>query len=417
MALAILSLVVLILVIVISNVRKINLGIAAMAGAAILMLAGGLEVSDMLSGFNTSLFVQSAAMGLLVVIARINGTLSYLSGKIFQIGGGSAVRFMPIVLYVCLVAAEFLGMNLNSLVIPLVVALAFEMKIDVIRLIFVALLAMLGGGQALFASPGRFFNSYVEEAGMTINGWNIAILATIAYSCLFFVFYFAFGWHKGGAVTLPKREATAPKITVHQALTLLGFLVMAAGVLVLGQNLATMALLVDLVLMLIGACDNKTAVQEMPYSMLLMIGGMTMLTGVMQVLGGPELLANAVTQLSSAVLVRPLLSLISSAMSVVASASSVVQPTLIPMIPTIAEHFTTLSVQSLVATIGIGSYATAISPLSTTGMQVMTAYDAVYQPDAQSRLRLFNRLLLLAVGNAVVQMILAAVGYYGIQLF
>ena len=34
MALAILSLVVLILVIVISNVRKINLGIAAMAGAA-----------------------------------------------------------------------------------------------------------------------------------------------------------------------------------------------------------------------------------------------------------------------------------------------------------------------------------------------------------------------------------------------
>ena len=47
----------------------------------------------------------------------------------------------------------------------------------------------------------------------------------------------------------------------------------------------------------------------------------------------------------------------------------------------------------------------------------MTAYDAVYQPDAQSRLRLFNRLLLLAVGNAVVQMILAAVGYYGIQLF
>ena len=89
MALAILSLVVLILVIVISNVRKINLGIAAMAGAAILMLAGGLEVSDMLSGFNTSL---------IAAIPQILSTMPGLSAQtlVSSIAVGSyAVAMSP----------------------------------------------------------------------------------------------------------------------------------------------------------------------------------------------------------------------------------------------------------------------------------------------------------------------------------
>lgn len=415
MTLAILSLVVLILVVVIGTVKKLDLGLLGIAGAIILSLIGGISSKDMLSGINISLAVQSIGMCLLVVIAKQNGSLAYLSQKIIKVGCGRAIRVMPIILYIFMVTAEFLGMNLNSLLIPLMVALAYEMKLDVMKLLFIALASMLGGGQALFAAPGRFFNSYVSEAGMTINGWNISILATIAYTCLFVVLYFVFGWHKRQPIQIAAQEVK--KITFHQACTLLGFVVMAVGVIFFKQSITTMTILIDLVLFLIGACDQQKAVKDIPYGMILMIIGMTMLTGVMKLLGGPELLASAVTSLANAVLVRPLLSIISSAMSVVASASTVVQPTLIPTIPAIAEHFTSLSVQSLVAAIGIGSYATAISPMSSSGLQVMAAYDAVYQPDEKAQIRLFNQLLILAVCNAVIQAILATVGYYGIVLF
>ena len=196
MFLATLSLIVLVLVVVIATVRKLDLGLLGIAGATILSLVGGISAKDMLSGINISLVVQSIGMCLLVVIAKQNGSLAYLSQKIIKVGCGRAIRIMPIVLYIFMVTAEFLGMNLNSLLIPLMVALAYEMGLDVMQLVFVALASMLGGGQALFAGPGRFFNSYISEAGMNINGWNISILATIAYSCLFVVMYFVFGWHK-----------------------------------------------------------------------------------------------------------------------------------------------------------------------------------------------------------------------------
>lgn len=414
MFLATLSLIVLVLVVVIATVRKLDLGLLGIAGATILSLVGGISAKDMLSGINISLVVQSIGMCLLVVIAKQNGSLAYLSQKIIKVGCGRAIRIMPIVLYIFMVTAEFLGMNLNSLLIPLMVALAYEMGLDVMQLVFVALASMLGGGQALFAGPGRFFNSYISEAGMNINGWNISILATIAYSCLFVVMYFVFGWHKRQPIKVQTQEVK--KITFYQVCTLLGFIAMAIGVIFFKQSITTMTILIDVILFLIGACDQQKAIKDIPYGMILMIIGMTMLTGVMRLLGGADLLATGITSLSSAILVCPLLSLISSAMSVIASASSVVQPTLIPTLPAIAEHFTSLSIQEVAAAVDIGSYATAISPMSSSGLQVMAAYDAVYQPDEKARIHVFNQLLILAAGNAVVQAVLAAVGYYGIVL-
>ena len=41
----------------------------------------------------------------------------------------------------------------------------------------------------------------------------------------------------------------------------------------------------------------------------------------------------------------------------------------------------------------------------------------IFQPDEKARIHVFNQLLILAAGNAVIQAILAAVGYYGIVLF
>lgn len=414
MVLAILSLVMLVLVVVLANVKKLNLGLVGVCGAMILGVAGGLGASDIISGFNTKLFVQSLGMCTLVVIAKDNGTLSYISQKIIQIGCGRAIRVMPIFLYFALVLAEFMGMNIFSLVVPLLVALAFELGMDVLKVAVIGLLSMLGGGQTLFAAPGRFFNSYVSEAGMDIQGWNVAILATIAYTLIFFIAYFVFGWHKEKPHDLSSREK--PKLEKKQAYTLLSFVALVVGTIGFGLDLMVIPIIAVIALMSVGACEPKKVLKEIPYETLFMIMGMTILTGVMEQLGGIEVLANGIMAVSNKVLITPLLSLVSSSMSVIASASTVVQPTLIPTIPAIAEHFSGVSIQALAAAVGIGSYATAISPMSSSGLQVMAAYDAVYRPEEKDRLKLFNKLLLLAVINAGIQLILAAVGFYGIQI-
>lgn len=414
MVLAIASLVILVLVVVIANVKKLSIGLVAICGTVILGVAGGLGPKDILSGFNTSLFVQSLGMTGLVLVAKSNGTLSFLSQKIIQIGCGRAIKFMPIFLYVALVAAEFMGMNIFSLIVPLLVALAFEMKMDVLKVTIIGLLSMLGGGQALFASPGLFLNSYVTEAGLDIEAWNIPILTTISYTVLFVIAYFFFGWHKEKPQDLSSKEKV--EIKMPQVLTLLSFLALVIGTVVFKLDIMVVPIIAIVVLMIVGACDPKEIAEKLPYETLIMIAGMTMLTGVMDQVGGTEVLANAITAVANRFLIAPMLSLISSVMSLIAGASSVVQPTLIPTITDIAEHFTTVSVQTLVAAVGVGSYASAISPLKGSGLQVMVAYDAVYNPTEKERLGLFNRLLLLAVINTVIQMILVGVGFYGIQI-
>lgn len=305
-------------------------------------------------------------------------------------------------------------MNLFSLVVPLLVALAFEMKMDVLKVSIIGLLSMLGGGQALFASPGLFLNAYASDAGIEIQGWNIAILATIAYTGMFFVSYFVFGWYKEKPIVLENKEK--PKMTKYHVLTLLSFLALVIGTVGFKLDIMVVPTVAGIILMSVGACDPKKVMERMPYETLLMVAGMTMLTGVVRQLGGTEVLANSITAISNNFLIKPLLSIVCSAMSVVASASSVVQPSVIPMLPLIAKHFPEVSMQGLVAAVGIGSYATAISPMSSSGLQVMAAYDAVYRPDEKMRMNLFNRILMLAVLNAVVQLILSAVGYYGIQI-
>ena len=54
---AIASLVLLIIVVILANIRKINVGILAFAAAAILSIVGDVSFSEMTSGFGTSVFL------------------------------------------------------------------------------------------------------------------------------------------------------------------------------------------------------------------------------------------------------------------------------------------------------------------------------------------------------------------------
>ena len=79
---AIASLVLLIIVVILANIRKINVGILGFAAAAILSIVGDVSFSEMTSGFGTSVFLRMLCTQFLVCIAKENGTLEYISRKI-----------------------------------------------------------------------------------------------------------------------------------------------------------------------------------------------------------------------------------------------------------------------------------------------------------------------------------------------
>lgn len=81
MNIAVLSLVVLAVVVAIGFIKKINIGFAAVGAAYVLGIAGGMSSSEIISGFNSSLFVTMVGVTFLFGLASVNGTLDLFSKR------------------------------------------------------------------------------------------------------------------------------------------------------------------------------------------------------------------------------------------------------------------------------------------------------------------------------------------------
>ena len=226
---------------------------------------------------------------------------------------------------------------------------------------------------------------------------------------MFIVCYFVFGWHKEKSRTIEGIENV--HFNKNQILTLIGFAAYVFMTLVLKMDTLIAPTLIAFILMLIGAVDTKKAISSIPWNVLIMIGGMSMLTGVVKTLGGVALLANAISAVNVPALCAPLMLLVAGLMSFFSSGNGVVLPTLIPIIPSLNA-----SAGALTAAVGMGASCTGISPLSVIGGHMMSCYDAIYKPTEEERTKTFNQLMIAAVVCMVVNALFALVGLYNISI-
>ena len=411
---AIASLVLLIIVVILANIRKINVGILGFAAAAILSIVRDVSFSEMTSGFGTSVFLRMLCTQFLVCIAKENGTLEYISRKIIKVSCGKTIRLFPIFIYLFMVATEFFGMGIQALVIPILVGIAFEMGFEPLKLCVVALLSMQAGGLAPFAPPGIILRTYAAENGLQVNTWNIAIIATMICSVMFIALYFSFGWHKERPKNLEQKEDIP--INHTHILTIVGYVAYIAMNLFLGFDQMVSAIIVASILLLVRAADPTRVAKDIPFTTLIMIGGMSLLVGMVDILGGVELLSSMIATIANKTIAPAFMTAICGIMSVFSSSNGVVFPTMIPPIPNLIAEFPGLSEQAMLAAVGVGAYATAISPLSSTGSYVMAAYGTVYNPTEAERMKVFNKLLLLAGFALVTQTVAALLGVYTVTI-
>lgn len=412
---AIISLLFLIATIVIANIKKINIGFTALAAAMILGLLYQLDINTLLSGFNLTLVIRMLAMQSLVVIAASNGTLEYLAGKIKKICRGKILKIFPILLYFLLLLAEIAGFNLYSLMLPVLAAIAFALNMDVLKVSIIGILAMLAGCFSPYSIPGILLYGYVSDAGLEINKWNIPALCMISYSLLFILIYFLYGWHKTGEKEA--EEEIGCKISKSYILTIGSYVVVVAANLVFSVDMMMTASICSMILMVLKVAEPIKVVKNIPYPVLLMMGGTTTLIGVIENLGGLELFSSGMAYLINPSMAPPAAMVLSGLMSIFTSASGVVQPTLISSLPHMLEMMPGLNVQSMVIAIAVGSYAVAMGPFDASGAQIMAAYDSVFRPTEQERLKVFNNLIKLMVGILVYQSILVFAGFYKLQIF
>ncbi len=89
-------------------------------------------------------------------------------------------------------------------------------------------------------------------------------------------------------------------------------------------------------------------------------------------------------------------------------------PALFPVANQVAQQFAGVNYIELISAITATSFAAAISPLSTGGAIIMSSYSASKETTNAEMNTLFRNLFLLSVANVAVNVLMAAIGVFGI---
>jgi di/tricarboxylate transporter len=182
----------------------------------------------------------------------------------------------------------------------------------------------------------------------------------------------------------------------HQAtLGVIGALI--AAVMMGGCHIGMGAFAGGIVLTLAGFSDEKEAIRSVPWGVIMMVCGVTMLTSLLERTGGIDRFAELVGRVSTSGTIAPILAFVTGTVSVYSSTSGVVLPAFLPMVPKLLAQFDDADALKLALSIIVGGNLVDSSPLSTIGALCIAS-----APLTADRRVLFNKVLIWGFAMAVI---------------
>jgi di/tricarboxylate transporter len=219
-----------------------------------------------------------------------------------------------------------------------------------------------------------------------------------------------------GTTTLP---AAAPgrtdlsaslRLTVPQALTLLGLLGLCVAVLVFKLDVGLTAVTVAVLLSFTAPKSQKAAVTKIAWPTVLLIGGVVTYVGVLEEIGTIDYVGNAVAGIGSPLLAALLICYVGGIVSAFASSIGILGA-LIPLaVPFLLQG--ELGAIGLIAALSVSSTIVDVSPFSTTGA-LLVANARGMDTNVFYRRLLGVGAVIVATGPLVAWTVLVAPGWLG----
>jgi di/tricarboxylate transporter len=149
-------------------------------------------------------------------------------------------------------------------------------------------------------------------------------------------------------------------------------------------------------LSLVRAADEKEAIKKMPWSVILMVCGVTVLIGVLAAQRGIDLFTDMLASVATPGTVTFMIALLTGAVSVYSSTSGVVLPAFLPTVPGLAARLNA-DPMAIASSMNVGGHLVDLSPLSTIGALCIAAVAS----DVEAK-KLFNQLLWWGLSMMVV---------------
>ena len=411
MGMQILALACLIGAIVLGFARKVNVGIVCLGLALILGKIGGISDGDIYAGFPYKLFCTLLGTMLFFSLLQQNGTLEKISEKLIGLCGKNTF-LVPVIIYVVsylLSAAGPGAISVQSVTVLFAVSLAVQMDASPVLMGAMAILGAVGGTASPIALTGIIVEELLLEMDITGVGMQIFLGVSLANFTCAVVTYVVLGGYKSRRAP-GASDKKIEKFDGKQLLSLAAILVMVVLVVGFSFDVGLVCLTLALILILLGAADEKKAIKMIPWSTLLLIGGVSVLMNITQTLGGIQLLSDILASFMNSRTAAPLMGLTGGIMSWFSSANGVVFPTLIPTVPNIASQVGGASIVQMTAAIVCSATVAGISPLSTGGSLVMAGYAQETGCDEKEQQKVFGQLFMVSAGCVLIVFILTFVG-------
>lgn len=416
MNLGLLSLILLLVAIIIGFVRNVNVGILSIGFAMVLTLLfkDQIAAADVIGGFGTSLFIQMVGVTYLFAIINGNGTLELLAKKIVNLVPAHAIPFVMFIIGMVLSAAGPGSIPCLAIIPVIAIPISVSAGINPIMTSIIGDMGAMAGRMSPLTPEAAVVRGLMEKQGMDGNTVPIMVCTAVtSVVCCVFVYIYYKGWKVDKTAVTGEKEVLS-KFTVQQYLSLAGLLVLAFGVLVLSWNVGLTGFLIGSVLCIFGCGEEKKAVKEIPWNVIIMVLGVGMLMNIVSLSGGVDILVSALQSVMNIKTANPVMAILSGLMSFFSSGLGVVFPTLVPICGSLASGIGADGVY-LVAMVVIGGTIAGYTPISTTGALIMAG--VAQQEDAEKLFpqnKLFVELFAVSIINLIVLAVMAAFGVYGL---
>ena len=413
---ATLSLGALAIAIVVSCTIRLHVGFLAISLAWVVgVYVAGMGGAEVMGGFPTRLFLTLAGVTLLFSQAQANGTLDLIAHKAVEFCRGN-VGVMPMMFFLLSFVLASIGpgnIASTAIIAPMGMAVAGQVGIPAFLMAIMIGNGANAGSLSPIAPTGVIVNGVMDDIGLGGHETLTYLNNMMAHAVIAFGAYFLFGgWrllgrYHAGSVTVPGAAGGADGAAGGAAASgaferrhwitigIIGALL--SGVIFFDVDVGLGAFGCAVVLALLKAGDENEAIRLMPWRVMMMVCGVTVLVSVLDRTGGLELFTRVLAGVSTANTVTAVMAFTTGFISIYSSTSGVVLPAFLPTVPGLAEQVGGVAPLAIASSMNVGAHLVDVSALSTLGALCMAS--AAKHEDSR---RLFNKLMAWGLSMTVV---------------
>ena len=439
---ALVSILALVILVGISCVNEdLNVGFLGIAfGIIVGGVFAGTPASKVMNAFPLSLFMILVGVTFLFGMAQTNGTMEKLTAYSIRACKGNTA-LVPLIIYILATFITTIGPgNIAgcALMAPVAMAIASKVKMPAFLMTLLVVGACNGAAFSPFAPTGIISNGIIAKCAPELGipadylntlAWKIHFNSTIAQGFVNIGGFFVMGglkWireQKGAALDIDELAPKPEPFNAAQKTTLLLVAILIILVVVPGlpgvkgtlpkyitnmlSNVGSISFVLSIILMLTGYGDSKAAVKVMPWSVIMMVCGVSVLIDVMDKAGGLNFLVEVMASVAGPTTICFWTAFVPAVISAYSSSSGVVMPMFLPMTPGLVE-LTGGDPIAIISAIDVGSHLVDTSPLSTLGALCIASAG-----EEEDKGVLFRKLLIWGLSMSIVSGIVCYV-FFGL---